>query len=402
MFADTSGATDPLSPVARAQVRNLAESKIREVANAGFDVEGVAPFWFGESDQATPDFIRAAAIAALNSGRTFYTHNMGTADLRGAVADYVQARRDIKLSGERVAVTSSGVSGLMLSAEALVSPGDRVAVVTPVWPNLVEIPRIMNAEVTTVPLSISGGRWSLDLDRALSLITPDTRALYLNSPGNPTGWVITPEAQAALLAHCRRLGVWIIADDVYERLSYVADDGLAPSFLSIADPEDRLISVNSFSKAWRMTGWRLGWMVAPQPLMNDLGKLLEFNTSCAPDFVQAAGVTALREGEAFVAEFRQDLKAKRDRLFAGLEGVDGVETVLADGGMYLFLRIEGLTDSVAAAKALIRDAKLGLAPGAAFAEEGEGWLRWCFAATNEKLDEGLRRFRNFMRSSSTK
>jgi aspartate aminotransferase len=396
MFADASGATDHLSPVARAQIRDLAESRIREVANAGFDVEGVAPFWFGESDQPTPDFIRAAAIAALNSGRTFYTHNMGAAALRGAVADYVQARRGIKLSGERVAVTSSGVSALMLSAEALISPGDKVAVVTPVWPNLVEIPRIMNAEVTAVPLSISGGRWSLDLDRALSLITPDTRALYLNSPGNPTGWVITPEAQAVLLDHCRRLGVWIIADDVYERLSYVAEDGLAPSFLSIADPEDRLISVNSFSKAWRMTGWRLGWMIAPKPLMNDLGKLLEFNTSCAPDFVQAAGVTALREGEAIVAEFRQDLKAKRDRLFAGLEGIDGVETVLADGGMYLFLRIEGLTNSVAAAKALIRDAKLGLAPGAAFAKEGEGWLRWCFAATNEKLDEGLRRFRAFM------
>lgn len=396
MFADTLGANNLQAAIARPLIRDLAESKIREVANAGFDVEGVAPFWFGESDQPTPDFIRAAAIAALNNGRTFYTHNMGTADLRGAIADYMRARRGVNLRGERVAVTSSGVSGLMLSAEALISPGDRVAVVTPVWPNLVEIPRIMNADVTTVPLSIEDGRWSLDLDRALSLITPDTRALYINSPGNPTGWVIRPEAQAVLLDHCRRLGVWIIADDVYERLSYLAEDGLAPSFLSIADPEDRLISVNSFSKAWRMTGWRLGWMIAPKALMNDLGKLLEFNTSCAPDFVQAAGVTALREGEGFVAEFRQDLKAKRDRLFAGLAGIDGVETILADGGMYLFLRIEGLSDSVAAAKALIRDAKLGLAPGAAFASEGEGWLRWCFAATNEKLDEGLRRFRAFM------
>jgi aspartate aminotransferase len=400
MFADATGAANRQFPVARAQVRDLAESKIREVANAGFDVGGVAAFWFGESDQPTPDFIRAAAVAALSNGRTYYTHNMGTADLRDAVADYVQARRGVSLRTERVAITSSGVSGLMLSAEALISPGDRVAVVTPVWPNLVEIPRIMNAVVTTVPLSIEGGRWSLDLERALSLITPDTRALYINSPGNPTGWVITPEAQAVLLDHCRRLGVWIIADDVYERLSYVAEDGLAPSFLSIADPEDRLISVNSFSKAWRMTGWRLGWMIAPTPLMNDLGKLLEFNTSCAPDFVQAAGVTALRQGEAFVAEFRQDLQAKRDRLFAGLKGVDEVETVLADGGMYLFLRIKGLSDSVAAAKALIRDAKLGLAPGAAFAKEGEGWLRWCFAATNEKLDEGLLRFRAFMEGTS--
>ena len=384
-----------LHAVARERIRGLAGSKVREVANAGFGRTDVRPFWFGESDQPTPEFIRDAAIAALSAGRTFYTHNQGTAELRGALAAYLERLHRRAFDPADISVTSAGVSALMVTMQAILDPGDRVVAVTPVWPNLTEIPKILGAEVTRVGLEARDGAWRLDLDRLLAAITPDTRLLLVNSPNNPTGWTLPLEARAAILAHCRRLGVWILTDDVYERVVFAADrdDGIvsAPSFLTLTGPEDRVVSTNSFSKAWRMTGWRLGWIVAPPALREDLGKLLEFNTSCAPDFVQAAGVVALEQGEPAVEALRQEMIAKRDRVLAGLSSLSGVEATRADGGMYAFFRLAGTTDSVATAKRLIAEAGLGLAPGAAFGPEGEGWLRWCFATTDEALDDGLAR-----------
>ena len=237
----------------------------------------------------------------------------------------------------------------MVAMQALLDPGDRVVAVTPVWPNLVEIPRILGAEVTRVGLLPRDGRWRLDLDRLLAAITPGTRLLLVNSPNNPTGWALSAEDRSAILDHCRRLGVWILTDDVYERVVFPASPGpgpvAAPSFLTLADRDDRVISTNSFSKAWRMTGWRLGWMVAPPSLEADLGKLLEFNTSCAPDFVQAAGVAALEGGEAMIEDLRQEMLAARDRVLAGLSRLPGVETTAADGGLYAFFRLAGADDS---------------------------------------------------------
>jgi aspartate/methionine/tyrosine aminotransferase len=391
------------APLARARVRGLAASKVREVANAGFGLPDVKPFWFGESDQPTPTFIREAAIAALAGGRTFYTHNHGTAALRAALRRYLERLHRRSFDPASLSITSSGVSALMVVMQALLDPGDRVVAVTPVWPNLTEIPRILNAEVTRVGLAPRDGRWSLDLDALLDAITPATRLLLVNSPNNPTGWALSAEHRAALLAHCRRLGVWILTDDVYERLFFGAPDGngvpTAPSFLALADPEDRVVSTNSFSKAWRMTGWRLGWIVAPPPLTEDLGKLLEYNTSCAPDFVQAGGIAALDDGAAYVEELRQEMVAKRDRLLAGLSRLPTVETTMADGGMYAFFRIPGATDSVALAKRLIAQAGLGLAPGAAFGQEGEGWLRWCFATEDAAMDDGLARLAGYLPAS---
>ena len=382
-------------PVARERVRTLAASKVREVANAGFGVADVRAFWFGEGDQPTPLFIREAAMAALAAGRTFYTHNQGTAELRQALGAYLARLHRRAFDPDALSIASAGVSALMVTMQALLDPGDRVVAVTPVWPNLVEIPRILGAEVTRVGLRPSGGRWVLDLGALLAAITPDTRLLLINSPNNPTGWTLAAEDRAPLLEHCRRLGVWILTDDVYERVVFSAPDGngvaAAPSFLALADPDDRVVSTNSFSKAWRMTGWRLGWIVAPPALREDLGKLLEYNTSCAPDFVQAAGVAALERGEASVEVLRREMIVRRDRLLAGLRRLPGVEATTADGGLYAFFRIAGTDDSVTLAKRLIAEAGLGLAPGAAFGPEGEGWLRWCFATTAEALDDGLAR-----------
>ena len=376
--------------VARSEVLALRQSKIREVANAGFGREDILPFWFGQSDRATPDFIREAAAEALRAGRTFYTHNLGTAELRAALATYLGDLHGRPVDVGRLAVTSSGVNALMVVAQAVLSPGDRVVVVDPVWPNVAEIPKIMNAQVSTVSLEPREGRFALDLDRLLDALVPGVRALFLNSPNNPTGWVLPADDRGPVLARCREHGIWLVADDVYERLHF-GPERSAPSFLPLVDPQDRFVSANSFSKAWRMTGWRLGWLVAPPTLVERLGLLLEYNTSCAPDFVQVAAEAALAGGEPHVAELRAELLGARDHLVASLRAMPAMEAPCPDGGMYAFFRPPGCSDSLESAKRLVAEAGLGLAPGAAFGDSGEGWLRWCFAARRETLDLGLAR-----------
>jgi len=386
--------TPRLDSVARNAVRSLVASQIREVANAGLGEPDILPFWFGEPDEVTPAYIREAAVASINAGETFYTLNFGIAELRSAIAAYVSGlHRPIAV--DHVAVTASGMSALMLAIEALVDPGDRVVCVTPLWPNLTEIPKILGADVVRVALQFGRDGWRLDVGRLIDALTPGTRAVMINSPNNPTGWTIARDDQLAILAHCRRHGIWIIADDVYERL-YYAGEGCAPSFLDLADPSDRLVSTNSFSKTWLMTGWRLGWIVAPPPLMADLGKLIEYNTSCSPVFVQRAGVAAIRDGEATVLHTLERFRAARALLVRELTSIENVEAAPPQGAMYVFFRIAGVTDSLAFCKQLVRGARLGLAPGSAFGPEGEGFVRWCFASSPERLQDGVRRLRGFL------
>lgn len=389
-------------PQARDAVRTLRSSQIREVANAGFGVPDVLPFWFGESDRATPPFIREAAAEALGRGDTFYTHNLGIAPLREVLARYVSGLHGAT-SAENIAVTSAGVNALMLAAQLVTGAGDRAVAVTPLWPNLVEIPKILGATVETVSLSYGERGWTLDLDRLLAALTPGTKLLMINSPNNPTGWVMTRDEQRVVLDHCRRHGIWIVADEVYERLYYgAADERAAPSFLDLASREERLICVNSFSKAWLMTGWRLGWMVAPHTLMDDLGKLVEYNTSCAPSFVQQAGIAAVEHGESFTRTLVADLRASRDHLAAALAGLPGVDVKVPHGAMYLFFRLPGAEQSLALCKALVRDAGLGLAPGSAFGREGEGFVRWCYACDPARLDKGVERLAGYLKARGSR
>jgi aspartate/methionine/tyrosine aminotransferase len=383
---------------ARIPVQALVASQIREVANAGMSDPSVLPFWFGEPDEVTPAFIRDVATAALARGETFYTENFGIPELRAAIAAYLSGLHR-PTSEDEIAVTASGMSALMLAVQALVGHGDRVAVVTPVWPNLTEIPKVLGAQVVRVPLAFGAAGFTLDVERLLAALAPGTRALIVNSPNNPTGWTLAADEQRAILAHCRRHGIWIIADDVYERLWYgesAAALACAPSFLEIATPDDRLVSTNSFSKAWLMTGFRLGWIVAPRALMPDLGKLIEYNTSCSPAFVQRAGVVALREGEPTIARTLARYRHARDRLVAALNAIPGVTAVPPPGAMYAFFRIDGIGDSLAFCKRLVREAKLGLAPGSAFGPEGDGFVRWCFAAGEERLADGVARLTRFL------
>ena len=383
---------------ARSAVRALVASEIREVANAGMGDSDILPFWFGEPDEVTPAYIRDAAVASIAAGETFYTQNFGIPELRAAIAGYV-TRLHRPVAAGSVAVTSSGMNALMLAVEALVNPGDRVVCVTPLWPNLTEIPKILGAEVVRVGLQFGETGWKLDAERLLSALLPGTRAVMINSPNNPTGWTLEREVQGSILAHCRKHGIWIIADDVYERLYYCGDD-CAPSFLDLADAADRIVSTNSFSKAWLMTGWRLGWIIAPTALMPDLGKLIEYNTSCAPVFVQRAGVVAMSEGEPTVLHTLARFRAARDFLVAQLTTIEGVEAALPPGAMYVFFRVEGVKDSLDFCKRLVREARLGLAPGSAFGPEGQGFVRWCFAASEERLLEGVRRLREFLARGS--
>jgi aspartate/methionine/tyrosine aminotransferase len=380
---------------ARSAVQALVASQIREVANEGMDDPDILPFWFGEPDEVTPAFIRDAGAASLARGETFYTQNFGIPPLRSAIAAYVSNLHSATTDAH-IAVTASGMSALMLAVEALVAPGDRVVVVTPLWPNLVEIPKILSANVECVPLAFAAGAWTLDLDRLLAALTPGTRMVMINSPNNPTGWTLTRAEQQAILDRCRRHGIWLVADDVYERLYYRDATPAAPSFLDLASPEERVIGINSFSKSWLMTGWRLGWMVAPSALMPDLGKLIEYNTSCSPAFVQHAGLAAITRGEPTVAHTRERFHAARDFLVRELVQLPRIEVAAPAGAMYAFFKIDGLTDSLAFCKMLVHEARLGLAPGSAFGPEGQGFVRWCFAADEARLADGVARLAQFL------
>jgi aspartate/methionine/tyrosine aminotransferase len=318
--------------------------------------------------------------------------------LRAALAGYVTELHGAT-SAEHIAVTSAGVNALMLAAQLVVGAGDRVVAVTPLWPNLVEIPKILGAHVDTVALGYGERGWQLDLDRLLAALTPDTRMLMINSPNNPTGWVMSRDDQRVVLEHCRRHGIWIVADEVYERL-YYPDDAraarTAPSFLDLATRDERVICVNSFSKAWLMTGWRLGWIVAPTALMDDLAKLVEYNTSCAPSFVQQAGIAALEQGERFTQELVRDLKSSRDHLVRALAAVPGVDVKAPLGAMYLFFSMPGSARSLELCKAMVREVGLGVAPGSAFGPQGEGFVRWCYACDTARLDAGVERLQQFL------
>jgi aspartate/methionine/tyrosine aminotransferase len=385
---------------ARAAVCSLAASKIRELFNSGLGRADILPFWVGEPDEPTPEFIRKAGMDSIAAGETFYTHNLGIPEIRDALSVYLGGLHP-GFRNREVVATSAGVNALMLATQLLVDPGEHVVEVVPLWPNLQEIPRILGAQVDTVSLKFSPSGWRLDLEELIQKLKPGTRALYINSPNNPTGWTISRAEQQAILDHCRRHGIWIFADDAYERLYYEGGgkDGtraVAPSFLDISDEKDRIISTNTFSKTWLMPGWRLGWLVVPAELTADLGKLIEYNTSCAPVFVQRAGIVALKEGEPVIARTVARFRKARDFLVTELNAIDGISAAVPSGTMYAFFKVHGVDDSLEFCKRLVREAGLGLAPGSAFGPEGEGYVRWCFAASEDRLAEGLRRLRKVM------
>jgi aspartate aminotransferase len=376
----------------RPAIAALPASKIGEVAAVGFGDPAIVPLWFGEGDLPTPSFIGDAAIAALRDGQTFYTHKRGIPALRQAIADYLTRLHEKPVGAERVVVTSAGMSAIMLACQILVEPGDNIVIVSPVWPNINASVEALGGEARAVPLTATPeGGWRLEIERVTGACDQRTRAIFVNSPSNPTGWMWSREEAETLLAFARQRGIWLMSDEVYERIVY--DRPVALSLLDIADPADRIIVINSFSKSWAMTGWRLGWMVTSEALHPVLDKLIEFNTSGAPTFLQPAAVAALRDGEEFVAGMVERCRAGRDIVMAGLAGFARVRAVRPDGAFYAFFRVDGMSDSLEFAKDLVRRCKVGLAPGAAFGPAGEGYLRLCFASSPERLAEALERLK---------
>ncbi len=387
-------ATPRLRAELRSQINELEESKIVEVWQLGLGREGVIPLWVGESDVVTPEFIRRAAAEGLAAGRTFYSYKRGEPELREALSAYINRlhgtpERPAPVAADRITVTSAGMNALMMVMECLIDAGNELVAVTPVWPNIFATAHIMGGVARPVPLSLGQQGWSLDPDRLFAACGPRTKAMFINSPGNPTGWMIAPDDQRAILEFCRRRGIWLIADEVYDRFAY--DRPAAPSFLSLADPDDDLIVVNSFSKAWAMTGWRMGWLVTSPRLGDTLGKTVEFNTSGTPPFLQYAGVVAVRDGEPFVKEMVERCRIGRDLVHQALSAAPRVRIVRPQASFYAFFKVEGIGDTVRFCKDVLLKTNVGLAPGEAFGPGGEGCIRLCFANSPGRLSEAMAR-----------
>ncbi len=371
------------------RIERLTESKIREVANAGMGREGLIPLWYGEPDTDTPDFVVEAAYKAMKDGCTFYTENLGMDELRQALADYMTRLHAKPIDFDRVTVTGSGMIGVSLLQQLLTDPGDNVVVSAPVWPNMFESIRVMSGEPRLAPIKLGNDGWRLSPQDIFERVDGRTRAILVNSPNNPTGWVMEREDQQAVLDFARERGIWLLADEVYNRIIF--DRPVAPSFLDLAEPDDRVIVINSFSKTWAMTGWRLGWLTVPAYLQPTLQKLIEFHFSCAAHFTQVAAVAAIEQGEDFIAVINRRYMAGRDLVIDRLQKLPNVQVARPAGAFYAFFGVDGVDDSVAACKEIIHRANVGMAPGAAFGPGYDRFFRLCFANSQERLEEAMSR-----------
>jgi aspartate/methionine/tyrosine aminotransferase len=370
------------------------ESGIVEVVNYARGREGLIPLWVGEGDLPTPDFIARAASDALLRGETFYTWQRGIPELRAALARYYARRFGANLSAENFYVVGSGMQAIKLAIEALVSPGDEMVYLTPAWPNFAAAAELSDATPVAVPLAFSGGRWQVDLNRVEAAITPKTRVLFVNTPSNPTGWTATREDLASLLAIARRHDLWIMADEIYALYHYAG--GRAPSFLDVMEDGDRIVFVNSFSKNWSMTGWRVGWIVAPPEMGQVLENLIQYSTSGVPQFLQQGAIVALDEGDAFLQANIDKAAKNRDVLCDALIATNRVETLKPDGALYAFLKIDGVTDSRRTALDIVDRTNVGLAPGTAFGPGGELFMRACFLRDPGHVEEAAKRLARYI------
>jgi len=377
--------------------RDLLESPISDVANTVFGDPDVVPLWFGEGDLVTPDFVRDAAAQGLQSGETFYTWQRGTPELRAALSTYTERLYKIKCPPDRLSLTTGGMQSILLSCQLLVDPGDNVVIVSPIWPNITSAVKLVGGEPRYVALDRQAdGRWKLDMQKIIDTVDDRTRAIFVNSPGNPTGWVMTSEEQRTLLDFARKRGLWIMAYEVYARLIYTRP--VAPSFLEIATPEDPVLVLNSFSKPWAMTGWRLGWLTHPAALGDQIAKLVQINTSGVPAFLQRGAIAALEKGDDFVNQMVERCRSGGELVFQRLSGLPKVTISRPEAAFYSFFSVEGVDDTMAFCKKLAKEYKVGLAPGEAFAAGGQGNIRLCFASGAERLSKGLDRIESAIKA----
>jgi aspartate/methionine/tyrosine aminotransferase len=382
--------TPSLLAALRPEASGAPESGIVEVANYGRGRQGLIPLWVGESDIPTPSFISDAATRALAAGETFYTWQRGIPELRQALARYHTTLYGRPFDSEEFFVTGSGMQAIQIALAMLVGAGDEVVIPTPTWPNAAATTGILGARPVEVPMSFSPDGWSLDFDRLAAAIGPRTRVLFLVSPNNPTGWTATREDLVALLALARTHGLWIIADETYARLWY-GEGQRAPSFYDVVEPEDRVLFVNTFSKNWAMTGWRMGWIGANPVLGQVVENMVQYATSGVAQFMQRAGVAALERGEGFVTHMVERARRGRDLCCERLGAVPRCRFAAPLGAFYLFFAVDGETDTRRLAMRLVDEANVGLAPGTAFGAGGEQFLRLCYARNPEQLETAISR-----------
>ncbi len=371
------------------RAHHLQSSLIRDVAEKGMQMQDILPLWFGEGQWPTSQIAIEAAQNALLAGDHFYQPNNGKPRLRSALARYMNGLYGTNKTTQNITVTASGMQGLALTALALIDSGDHVVCIDPVWPNLGESFKIAGGQIDSTTLFARDGRWHLDMEELLTKLTHKTKALLINSPNNPTGWVCSAEEQKTILDHCRKQGIWIVADDVYARL--YQHGSLAPGFQHLANADDLLISINSFSKAWSMTGWRLGWITAPATLEKTFAHLTEFNIACPAGFIQEAGLAMIEQGEAEVSLLQHKLSKALTLTRTRLKHFEDISFIEPDGAFYCFFSVRGLTDSLAFAHALLEKTKVGLAPGLAFGPAGGGYLRLCYAQDEQILNKAFDR-----------
>ncbi|HET7715122.1 MAG TPA: pyridoxal phosphate-dependent aminotransferase [Bauldia sp.] len=373
----------------RREARDAPESGIVEVFNYGRGRPGLIAMWAGEGDLPTPAFIFEAAIRSLRDGETFYTAQRGIPEVRAALARYHRRTYGRQFSDERFYITGGGMQAIQIASRMVAGPGDEVLVPTPAWPNISAAIAINGAEPVDVPLTFGNAGWALDLDRLFDSATDRTRAIFINSPANPTGWTATRDELQAILDFARERGLFIIADEVYHRFYYAGPR--SPSFHDVADPDDRVLFVNTFSKNWAMTGWRIGWLSTPPALGQIIENLVQYSTSGVATFMQRAATVALDEGDDFLRLQVERARKGREIACAGLAGSGRARFSEPAGAFYLFFAVDGEDDTRALAMRLVDEANIGLAPGTAFGEAGHGFMRLCFASSPERVRDATER-----------
>lgn len=381
----------------RAEARQAPVSGIEAVANYGRGKPGLIPLWAGESDQPTPDFINAAAKRGLDAGETFYTWQGGIPELREAIARYYRRHFGFDCSPDEFIVTIGGMQAIVLALQATAGAGDEAIYLEPAWPNFAGAAGVAGAKPVPVPLEEGDNGWYCDVARVEAAVTPRTRAIFVNTPANPTGWTADIDTLKALLDLARRKGLWIIADEIYALFHY--NGRRAPSFMDIMEPEDRILFVNTFSKNWAMTGWRIGWMRAHPSLGRTFENLIQYSSSGVAQFLQRGAIAALDEGDEFLARQVAQAGAARDLICKKLAETSRVRFSVPPGAFYLFFRIDGMKDSEKAAFDIVDKANVGLAPGRAFGDAGEGYLRLCFHRRLDEVEEAANRLAEWIRKA---
>jgi aspartate/methionine/tyrosine aminotransferase len=384
------------TPSLRPEALAAPDSGIVEVFHHGFGRDGLIPLWAGEGDLPTPSFISDAAARSLAAGETFYTMQRGIPELREAIASYVSRIYDKKLSPERFFVTIGGMHAIQIAMRLAAGLGDEVVIPSPAWPNFIGALSVSGAKPVLVPMQLDKGRWRLDLDRLAAAVTPRTRVIVVNSPANPTGWTATAAELDSILELARRHGLWIVADEIYGRFVY-GGAARASSFHDFAGAEERVLYAQTFSKNWAMTGWRIGWLEAPETLGGTIENLVQYSTSGVATFVQRAAVAAIEQGEPFLARQIEIAKRGREIVIEGARRTNRIEMAAPDGAFYAFFRVDGITDVRQAALDLVDEAKVGLAPGTAFGPGGEGYFRLCFGRKSEDVEEAMRRIEAWLK-----